>query len=83
MPAEISGPIYSFGRRFNSSIRSKEHLKPTKVDGPGPGAYKLPSSVKINKRPDNAVVQPTFGTSNRATLNLTKSSPGPGAYHPI
>jgi hypothetical protein len=45
LPVEIAGPIYSFGRRFNSSIRSKEHLRPKKVDGPGPGAYKLPSSV--------------------------------------
>jgi hypothetical protein len=33
------GPIFSFGSRFNSDIRSKEHLKPTKVDGPGPGDY--------------------------------------------
>lgn len=42
-------PIYSFGTRFNSSIRNKDHLKPTKVDGPGPGAYKLPGSVKTGK----------------------------------
>jgi hypothetical protein len=33
------GPVFSFGSRFNSDIRSKEHLKPTKVDGPGPGDY--------------------------------------------
>ena len=45
LPVEIAGPIYSFGRRFNSSIRSKEHLRPKKVDVPDLGAYKLPSSV--------------------------------------
>lgn len=40
------GPIFSFGSRFNSDIRSKEHLKPKKVDGPGPGDYQLPSSIR-------------------------------------
>jgi hypothetical protein len=42
-------PIYSFGTRFNSSIRNKDHLRPTKVDGPGPGAYKVPSGIKTGK----------------------------------
>jgi hypothetical protein len=45
-----NAPVHSFGTRFNSSVRSKDHLKPRKVDGPGPGAYKLPSSVKVEKR---------------------------------
>ena len=40
-----SGPIFSFGSRFNSSVRNKDHLRTRKVDGPGPGAYKLPGSV--------------------------------------
>jgi hypothetical protein len=48
-----AGPLYSFGSRFNSSIRSKDHLRPRKVDGPGPGAYKLPSSVKTGSRKDS------------------------------
>ena len=42
-------PQYSFGTRFNSSIRNKDHLRPKKVDGPRPGAYKLPSSIKTGK----------------------------------
>jgi len=42
-----NAPIHSFGTRFNSSIRNKDHIRPRKVDGPGPGAYKMPSSVKI------------------------------------
>lgn len=42
-----SAPIFSFGSRFNSSIRNKDHLRPRKVDGPGPGAYKLADTVKI------------------------------------
>ena len=33
------------GTRFDSSLRSKPHLKPKKVDGPGPGDYKLKDSV--------------------------------------
>jgi hypothetical protein len=43
----INAPIHSFGTRFNSSIRNKDHIRPRKVDGPGPGAYKLPNSVQI------------------------------------
>lgn len=33
------------GSRFDSSLRSKPHLKPKKVDGPGPGDYIMPSSI--------------------------------------
>lgn len=40
-----SGPIFSFGSRFNSSVRNRDHLRTRKIDGPGPGAYKLPGSV--------------------------------------
>ena len=54
-----NAPIYSFGNRLESNIRSKEHLKPKKVDGPGPGAYKLPSSVKVVKRHPASVNMPT------------------------
>ena len=42
-----SGPLFTFGSRFESTLGSKSHLKPKKVDGPGPGAYKLPSSIKV------------------------------------
>lgn len=51
MPNNV--PLYSFGTRFNSSIRNKDHLHPKKVDGPGPGAYKLPSSIKSGKQTNN------------------------------
>ena len=27
------------GQRFDSQIRSKHHLQPRKVDGPGPGSH--------------------------------------------
>lgn len=47
------GPIYSFGSRFNSRIGNKDHLRPKKVGGPGPGSYKLPSTVKTGKRTDS------------------------------
>ena len=33
------------GTRFDSALRAKPHLKPKKVDGPGPGDYKLADSV--------------------------------------
>ena len=38
------------GTRFNSSLRTKPHLKPQKVDGPGPGDYAAPDSVVTKKR---------------------------------
>ena len=59
------GPITSFGTRFNSSIRNKEHLRPVKKDGPGPGAYKLPNSVQVKTRHPASVNRTTFGTSGR------------------
>lgn len=40
------GPKFSFGSRFDSDIRAKPHLKPKKMDGPGPGDYALPSSIE-------------------------------------
>lgn len=38
------------GSRFDSQILAKPHLNPKKVDGPGPGSYDLPSSIKQNNR---------------------------------
>ncbi len=43
------------GSRFDSSLRAKPHLKPKKVDGPGPGDYALPDSVVTKKRDLNSV----------------------------
>lgn len=42
------------GSRFDSDVRSKNHLKPKKVDGPGPGDYALPSSINVPKLVDGA-----------------------------
>jgi len=66
-------PIFSFGTRFNSSIRNKDHLKPTKIDGPGPGAYKLPGAVKVESRTADSIhynKRTTFGTSGRNFIDL-------------
>jgi len=77
-----NAPIYSFGNRLESNIRSKEHLKPKKVDGPGPGAYKLPSSVKVVKRHPASVNRTTFGTAGRDFVNA-KDVPAPNRYRPV
>jgi hypothetical protein len=78
-----TAPIHSFGTRFNSSIRNKDHIRPLKVDGPGPGAYKLPSSVKINHRHPDSVNRTTFGTSARNFIDLPKDTPAPNKYRPV
>lgn len=64
----MNSPLYGFGTRFNSTIRNKDHLRPTKVDGPGPGSHKLPSSVRVHKR--NKSQRTTFGTSARNFIEL-------------
>jgi hypothetical protein len=81
-----NAPIHSFGTRFNSSIRNKDHLRPTKVDGPGPGAYKLPGSVKIESRTADSIhynKRTTFGTSGRNFIDLPKETPAPNKYRPV
>lgn len=45
--AQNTAPNFSMGGRFDSDVRSKDHLKPRKKDGPGPGDYKAPSSFNI------------------------------------
>lgn len=47
IPRTASGPLITFGSRFDSSLRNKSHIRSIKVDGPGPGAHKLPSSIKL------------------------------------
>jgi hypothetical protein len=42
-----TAPLFSMGSRFDSDVRSKDHIKPRKVDGPGPGSYVMPSSIKV------------------------------------
>jgi hypothetical protein len=57
----VPGAQFSFGSRFDSDIRSKDHLKPKKDPfGPAPGLYgrddsgdyrnSLPGSIKVHKR---------------------------------
>jgi hypothetical protein len=43
------GPLFSMGSRFDSDVRSKDHLRPKKKDGPGPGSYSLPSGLNVYK----------------------------------
>lgn len=59
-------------------------MQPRKVDGPGPGAYKLPSGIK-NGRPKTyeASKTTTFGSCARNFINLPKDTPAPSAYHPV
>lgn len=76
-------PIFSFGTRFNSSIRSKDHLRPAKSDGPGPGSHKLPSTVEVQKRHKDSTQASTFGNSGRQISNLPLDGPAPNKYHPI
>jgi hypothetical protein len=78
----MEAPIYSFGNRLEANIRNKEHLKPKKVDGPGPGAYKLPSSVKVVRRHPASVNRTTFGTAGRDFVN-PKETPAPNRYRPV
>ena len=45
--ASNTTPCFSMGSRFDSDVRSKDHIRPKKVDGPGPGSYALQGSIKI------------------------------------
>ncbi len=51
--------LFSIGSRFDSDIRSKDHIRPKKKDGPGPGSYVMPSSIKIAEQK----MKPIFGTA--------------------
>ena len=47
-----TAPMFSMGSRFDSDVRSKDHLRPRKSDGPGPGSYALPSALNVYKSTD-------------------------------
>lgn len=83
MKLNQSGPFFKFGTRFNSSVRSTNHINPTKVDGPGPGAYKMPSSIRVNQNHPKSVGRTTFGTSGRQYSDLPKDLPAPNQYRPV
>ena len=76
--AQNTAPLFSMGSRFDSDVRSKDHLKPRKVDGPGPGDYPLPGAIKVAK----SCKRTTFGMAGRDWSDLPKHSPSPNAYFP-
>lgn len=78
----INSPVFSFGSRFNSDIRSKEHLKPKKVDGPGPGDYLLHSAIRVQKRALSSTQDCTFGKAGREWSDLPRENPSPTQYNP-
>lgn len=78
-----SAPIFSFGSRFGARVGNKEHLRPTKVDGPGPGAYKLPKQYTNGKQPLDSVKETTFGTGPRGFSDLPKMNPSAAHYRPV
>jgi len=47
--AANTAPLFTMGSRFDSDVRSKDHIKPKKKDGPGPGSYSLPPSIKVEQ----------------------------------
>lgn len=58
-------------------------MKPRKVDGPGPGSHKLPSSIRAKRRPPWSAKMTTFGTSAREFNDLPKNTPAPNKYRPV
>jgi hypothetical protein len=76
--AANTAPSFSMGSRFDSDVRSKDHLKPRKKEGPGPGSYEPMSSVRIA----NETKRTTFGTAGRDWSDLPKHSPAPNNYYP-
>ena len=77
-----SAPVFSFGSKFGSRVNNKEHLRPTKIDGPGPGSYKMPKQYQEGKRPLDIVKRTTFGTAGRGTLDRRVENPSPSKYRP-
>ena len=78
-------PMYkkADGTRFDSQIRAKPHLRPKKMDGPGPGDYELPGAVRVHKRNASSTQHSTFGGANRDWSDLPQNTPGPTAYSQI
>jgi hypothetical protein len=74
-------PCFSMGSRFDSDIRSKDHIKPRKSDVPGPGSYSHSSSLKVLP-PLGKSAKTTFGTGQR-NWNRIEALPGPNHYNPV
>lgn len=76
------------GSRFDSSLRSKPHLKPKKVDGPGPGDYRLRDSVQTRHRATKSAQISTWGTGRGQDYDPNKKKehfmlPGPAHYNHV
>ena len=56
------GPIQTFGSRFDSNLGRRSALNIRKDEGPGPGSYKLPTSLNLKGRHPSAIPRTTFGT---------------------
>ena len=74
----------SFGSRFDSDVRSKDHLKPRKTDGPGPGSYSMPSGMRVHRvsTTDKEKKKTIWGKAEREWSDLPKGVPGPNNYNP-
>lgn len=70
------------GSRFDSDVRSKDHIRPKKKDGPGPGSYVMPSSIRVDKASPSAQKKTTFGIAKRDWSDLPKGVPAPNNYYP-
>ena len=57
-------------------------MRATKVDGPGPGSYKMPKQYMEGKKPLDIVKRTTFGTAARGTLDRRAENPSPSKYRP-
>lgn len=69
------------GSRFDSDVRSKDHIRPRKTDGPGPGSYPLPGAITVAKSVSDKK-KSTFGVAKRDWSDLPKNVPAPNSYYP-
>jgi hypothetical protein len=76
--AANTAPLFTMGSRFDSDVRSKDHIRPKKKDGPGPGSYSLPATIKVEQQRK----KPTFGNAKRDWSDLPRNVPAPNSYYP-
>lgn len=76
----LTTPLFTMGSRFDSDIRNKDHLRPKKKDGPGPGSYESASSINIKALNRDKTV---WGKSMRDNNSLPKNNPPPNNYNPV
>lgn len=78
MKGNQTAPLFTMGSRFDSDVRSKDHIRPRKKDGPGPGSYDMGSSLRVAKLGNKN----TFGKASRDWSDLPKGTPAPNHYNP-